>query len=241
MATHFARGILTDGHLTSTRLPSDCHHAARQLPEHQRHRFLASRALLAELMFMLYGISELPDIVIQPNGRPVFFDVQLPHFSLAYAGNMVGVAITTDGICGLDMELQRTPRGLHSPLAQERQIFTNNEKLWINNQSDPNEAQTQLITLRQSVLKMTSQTQDSPELLQLLPGSGRLRAALAAPVEALCDAEDVLIWSVAVSPAMETLRIWAFDSKNGWSSLPDIQQRANTPAARLMRFSSLPA
>lgn len=115
MATHFARGILTDGHLTSTRLPSACHHAARQLPEHQRHRFLASRALLAELMFMLYGISELPDIVIQPNGRPVFFDVQLPHFSLAYAGNMVGVAITTEGICGLDMELQRTTRGLHSP------------------------------------------------------------------------------------------------------------------------------
>jgi outer membrane protein N len=55
MATHFARGILTQGHLASTRLSSACHNDARKLPEHRRSRFLASRALLAELLFMLYG------------------------------------------------------------------------------------------------------------------------------------------------------------------------------------------
>jgi hypothetical protein len=37
-----------------------CHNSARQLPEHQQSRYLASRALLAEMMLMLYGISELP-------------------------------------------------------------------------------------------------------------------------------------------------------------------------------------
>ena len=60
MATHFARGILKDGHLLSVRLSSTSHNIARQLPAYRRTRYLASRALLAELLFMLYGISELP-------------------------------------------------------------------------------------------------------------------------------------------------------------------------------------
>lgn len=241
MATHFARGILTDGQRVSFRLPSSCHDRARTLPEHHRTRYLASRALLAELIFMLYGLSELPDIIIQPNGRPVFADRSLPHFSLAYAGNMVGVAVATSGLCGLNMALQRATRSFHTPHAPEHQIFTSNEKLWINNQSDPNEAQAQIMTLRQSVLKMAGQSQDAPGFLQLLPGSGKLRAAQAEPIEVLCDAEDVLIWSVAVSPAIESLKIWEFDSRRGWRCLPDLQTRANGPAARLMRFTSLSA
>lgn len=65
MATHFARGILTEGRLASVRLSSACHNQARTLPEHRRTRFLASRALLAELMFMLYGTSELPEMLTQ--------------------------------------------------------------------------------------------------------------------------------------------------------------------------------
>ncbi|MDU1025778.1 MAG: phosphopantetheinyl transferase, partial [Leclercia adecarboxylata] len=82
---------------------------------------------------------------------------------------------------------------------------------------------------------------DCASLLQLLPGSGRLRAARAAQVEALSDAEDVLIWSIAVTPAIERLKIWEFDSRLGWQSLPDVPARANEPAARLMRLTSLPA
>lgn len=31
MATHFARGILTEGHLISVRLPSQCHQEARNI------------------------------------------------------------------------------------------------------------------------------------------------------------------------------------------------------------------
>ncbi|CZW30847.1 protein YieE [Enterobacter hormaechei] len=113
MATHFARGTLTEGHLVSARLSSACHSEALKLPEHRRTRFLASRALLAELLFMLYGTSELPDILTQPEGRPVFADPALPHFSIAYTGNIVGVALTTEGDCGLDMELQRVTRSFH--------------------------------------------------------------------------------------------------------------------------------
>ncbi len=63
MATHFARGILTEGASAYlVRLPSQCHQEARNIPAHRQSRFLASRGLLAELLFMLYGISELPEI-----------------------------------------------------------------------------------------------------------------------------------------------------------------------------------
>ena len=242
MATHFARGILSEGELVSTRLPLSCHDVARQLPEHRRSRFLASRALLAEMIFMLYGVSELPEILTEPGGRPRFADSGLPHFSLAYAGNMVGVAITTEGECGLDMELQRATRSFHSPHGQPPPPpFTNSEQLWINNQNDPSEAHMQILTLRQSVMKLLHQMQYDPAQLQLLPGAGRLRVTQRAQVEALCDAEDVLIWSVAVAPAIESLRIWQFDSQKGWHYLSDIQTRANDPASRLMRFTSLPA
>lgn len=80
MATHFARGTLTEGHLVSARLSSACHSEALKLPEHRRTRFLASRALLAELLFMLYGTSELPDILTQPEGRPVLRTRHSPIF-----------------------------------------------------------------------------------------------------------------------------------------------------------------
>ncbi|MDU6453497.1 MAG: phosphopantetheinyl transferase [Enterobacter hormaechei] len=216
MATHFARGTLTEGHLVSARLSSACHSEALKLPEHRRTRFLASRALLAELLFMLYGTSELPDILT-------------PHFSIAYTGNIVGVALTTEGDCGLDMELQRVTRSFHGANALDEYPLSSNEKLWIRNQNDPVEARAQLITLRQSIRKLNGAASDDASLLQLLPGSGRLRATKASLVEALSDAEDVLIWSVAVSPAIERLKIWEFDSIRGWRSLPDVPER--TPIA----------
>ncbi len=155
MATHFARGILKDGHLLSVRLSSTSHNIARQLPAHRRTRYLASRALLAELLFMLYGISELPEIVTPEDGKPYFKDSHLPDFSIAYAGNIVGVALTTEGHCGLDMELLRVLRNTPQATIMENYRFTSNENLWINNQNDPHEARAQLITLRQSVLKMS--------------------------------------------------------------------------------------
>lgn len=129
MATHFARGILTEGHLVSARLPSPCHIEARDLPVHRRTRFLASRSLLAELMFMLYGTSTLPEIVTQAKGKPVFRDTNLPGFSISYAGNIVGVALTTEGTCGLDLELQRATRGFHNPNSAETWRFSSNENL----------------------------------------------------------------------------------------------------------------
>lgn len=242
MATHFARGILTEGHLVSSRLPSSCHLEAQNLPPHRQSRFLASRGLLAELMCMLYGTLELPEIELQAKGKPAFRDRTLPSFSIAYAGNMVGVALTTEGVCGLDMELQRAIRVFHSPHTTEIPTFSSNESVWISKQNDPEEARAQMITLRQSVLKLTGDVRnDDPRELQLLPGSGRLKCAHVTQIEAICDAEELLVWSVAVTPTIDKLQVWEFDGKQGWKSLPDIQTRANAPTGRLMRFAQLSA
>ncbi|MDR9891877.1 phosphopantetheinyl transferase [Pseudenterobacter timonensis] len=241
MATHFARGILTEGRLVSVRLSTACHDAARRMPEHRRSRFLASRALLAELLFMLYGTHELPEMLTQPEGRPVFADPELPRFSIAYTGNIVGVALTTEGDCGLDMELRRATHGFHGGQhAHDAYPLSSNEALWVRNQNDPNEARAQLITLRQAVRKLCGCASDDASLLQLLPGSGRLRVTRGTRVEAVSDAEDVLIWSVAATPAIERLKFWEFDSREGWHTLADVPERANEPAARLMRLTSLP-
>ena len=221
MATHFARGILSTGEPLSTRLSAACHQSARLLPTYRQARFCASRSLLAELLFMLYG-------------RPVFSDRQLPRFSIAYTGNIVGVALTTEGDCGLDMELQRTVRSHDA----DRHNFSNNENLWINIQHDPDEARSQLVALRRSVLKLTGEASTQ---LQLLPGSGRLRTAGSQPIEAVCDAESLLVWSIAATPNIGSLKVWEYDAKGGdWRSLADAQQRAREPSARLMRFTSLP-
>ena len=106
--------------------------------------------------------------------------------------------------------------------------------------ADPNEARAQLITLRRSVLKLTGDVlNDDPRDLQLLPIAGRLKCAHVNHVEALCDAEDVLVWSVAVTPTIEKLSVWELDGKHGWKSLPDIHSRANNPTSRMMRFAQL--
>jgi phosphopantetheinyl transferase len=125
-------------------------------------------------MFMLYGTSELPDIITQPEGRPVFADPDLPRFSIAYTGNIIGVALTTEGDCGLDMELQRATRSFHGGNAHEDYPLSSNEKLWVRNQNDPVEARAQLITLRQSIRKLCGCASDDASLLQLL---ARLRTS----------------------------------------------------------------
>ncbi len=101
------------------------------------------------------------------------------------------------------MELQRTVRSHDA----DRQYFSNNENLWINIQHDPDEARSQLVALRRSVLKLTGEASTQ---LQLLPGSGRLRTAGSQPIEAVCDAESLLVWSIAATPNIGSLKVWEY-------------------------------
>lgn len=234
MATHFARWTINSTHAFSTRLSEECLSHAEQLPERRRLRFLASRSLLAELLFMLYGTKLLPKIITTVSGRPHFADRTLVDFSIAYAGNSVGVLVATEGRCGLDMELTRAYGTTGS---SQVPAFSNNESIWIDNQKDPSEARAQLRTLRQSAFKLTG----SSNTLQLLPGAGRIRVANQTDVEAISDVEDVLVWACTVSPAIEKLTLWDFESPDGWHSLQDVQARRRAPDGRIIRFTSQPS
>ncbi|MBU4682156.1 hypothetical protein KC222_09040 [Cedecea davisae] len=239
MATHFARWALNPPNPTSPRLNDETLNSASLMPEHRRTRYLASRTLLAEMMFMLYGTQRLPRIITSTAGRPHFADDELPDFSIAYAGNMVGVLLATEGRCGLDMELRRS--FLAPSPAMPYPQTSSSETTWIDNQNDPYEARTQLHTLRQSVLKLTDYPQISASALQLLPGSGRLRVTNEPHIEAISDAEDILIWGCTVAPGVERLKLWEFDGQQGWQALPDAEARSRSAQGSLIRLTGIPS
>lgn len=233
MAMHFARRAITSLSSMSQRLNEATHYLANQLPSYRRTRYLASRSLLAELLFMLYGIKQLPDITLSDSGRPHFSDTTLPDFSIAYAGNMVGVLLTHEGRCGLDMRLQGN---FAAPSMHTAYAASGNEIIWANNQLDSNEARSQLYTLRQSILKLT----EAPAMsLQLLPISGRLKIDNASYIETISDVEDILVWGCAATPGIEGLQLWSHDNDQVWQRLMDIQTRLQSPNSRMIRLTSL--
>jgi hypothetical protein len=97
MATHFARGILNTREPLSTRLSAACHQSASRLPEYRQSRYRASRSLLAELLFMLYGISELPEIITK-RMETRFSRRTSPAFFHLLCRNIVGVALPPKAI-----------------------------------------------------------------------------------------------------------------------------------------------
>ena len=233
MATHFARWTINPKSPFSSRLDEECLAHARQMPEHRRSRFLASRSLLAELLHMLYGIQQLPEIVTTDAGRPHFADPSLMDFSIAYSGNKVGVLVTTEGCCGLDMEINQSFG--HLPSVASCSTFRRNESIWINNQKNPGEARAQLRTLHQSAFKLTSR-EDS---LQLLPGAGRIRVNCQSEIEAISDVEGLLIWGCVVSPAIEKLSLWEFETPQNWHRLWDEKSRYRSHNGSIIRLTSM--
>lgn len=233
MAIHFARGAITSASSGSSRLNAATQLYAAKLPPHRRCRYLASRSLLADLLFMLYGMRQLPEIVLSTSGRPHFADPALPEFSVAYAGNIAGVMLAPEGHCGLDMRLQGNFAASSMPRSY---TSSGNEVIWANNQPDPNEARGQLYTLRQSVLKMTGMPTTA---LQMLPVSGRLKMDNMTHIETISDIEDVLIWACAATPGISGLHLWAKDNYQGWKRLTDLQSRCQRPGSRVIRLTSI--
>lgn len=239
MASHFARQTFVLNATKTHRLSPDLLAQALQFPERRRERFLAGRALLAEMMLHIYGITTLPALIIDSSGRPRFADAELPDFSLAYAGNQIGVLLADEGCrAGLDMEIIRA----HSRQSQQQQTqnLSSGERAWINAQQDPSEAATQISTLRQSVLKLTGEGSSGMDSLRLHPASGRLRSVTLPDIQAICDVEPLMVWSCALSPACERLRLWEFDHSRGWDELRDIRVRQQNMGPRTLRLTSLP-
>ncbi|OON40235.1 phosphopantetheinyl transferase [Izhakiella australiensis] len=240
MASHFAKCIFSPGTTNTHRLSAELIAHTYRFSERRRERFLAARALLAELMQHVYGFSSLPDLITTSSGRPCFADPRLPDFSLAYAGNMVGVLLADEGCrAGLDMEMIRA----HSRQAREHQaeMLSSGEQAWINAQQDPIEAATQIWTLRQSVLKLTGEGASGMHSLRLHPASGRLRSVTLPDIQAICDVEPLMIWSCALSPDCDRLRLWEFSQRYGWNELRDIRVHQQNMGPRTLRLTSLPS
>lgn len=233
MAMHFARGSITSQGLISSRLNKATLDWAEKLPSYRRTRYLASRSLLAELLFMLYGIKHLPDIEFSAAGRPQFSDSTLPDFSVAYAGNIAGVLLAPEGCCGLEMTLQGrlTPSSL-----DKAHSASGNEIIWANNQPDSDEAHSQLHTLRHSILKLIGVPETS---LQLLPISGRFKIDNAPHIETISDVEDILVWGCAATPGIVGLQLWNYDDNENWQRLTDIQTRYQYTNSRIIRLTSV--
>ena len=240
MASHFARQTLAHSTPYVQRLPQYLIDAAGLMAEKRRLRFLAARALLAELMLRVYGISHLPDLLTTASGRPCFADSDLPDFSIAYADNLVGVLLAEEGgRAGLGLELIRA----HSRQTQELYLsgLSSGEKAWINAQTDPNEAATQLWAIRKSLLKLTGPEQGNSDSLRLHPASGRLRSHSFPDIQAISDVEPLLIWSCALSPGSERLHLWEFDEDNNWTRLKEIPVNTANVGQRMLRMTCMPS
>ncbi|AUX91652.1 4'-phosphopantetheinyl transferase family protein [Mixta gaviniae] len=239
MASHFVRWTLAQSRADVQRIPADVVEKARFLSEKRRSRYLAARMLLAELMLRVYGMPQLPGLTTTANGRPCFIDPDLPDFSIAYAGNVIGVLLAEEqSRAGLDMEMVRA----HSRQTVEHHLqhLSSGEKAWINAQQDPLEAITQIWTLRQSILKLTGEKNDCGGTLQLHPASGRLRSPVFPDVQAVCDVEPLLIWSCALSPATSRLRLWEIDDLHNWTALRDIEMNKANMGPQTLRLTSMP-
>jgi len=240
MAGHFVRWTGNpDFSAQDMRIPQHIIDTAQQFADKRRGRFLAARTLLAQLMLRVYGINTLPRLTTDCHGRPAFTDPDLPDFSIAYAGNTVGVLLAEEGgRAGLDMEIVRA----RSRQTQEQlmQGLTSGEIAWINAQQDFMEAVTQIWTLRQSLLKLTGEREAGLDSLRLLPGAGRLRSSLYPDIQVVCDAEPMLVWSCALSPATQRLHLWEMDNAHQWFALREVEMSKPNIGPRTLRLTSLP-
>ncbi len=237
MANHFARWTLSESSIPVHRVSQQTLSEAQCLTDRRHSRYLAARMLLAEMMLRVYGIPQLPALAISSSGRPHFADSSLPDFSIAYAGNIVGVLLADEGgYAGLDMEIIRA----HSrqQLEQHSRDISTAEKAWINAQADPDEAATQLWAMRQSIQKLMGDKETGKNSLQLHPASGRLRSRLFSDIQTISDVEPLIIWSCALSPGSEHLNLWEFEA-DSWTLLRDIPAYAQNLGARMLRLTSL--
>lgn len=235
MACHFVRSVITDNEPDTQRLPKNLIFFAGALPEKQRRYFLNEYALLAELMFYLYGISVLPDITTLPDGRTGFVSSHLPAFSLAHAGNTVGVMLSGEGKVGLNLEI------FHAHSMSSNTQLSTAEKIWTAAQLDPLESALQLWCIRQSMLKMSGQSSSNAlDSLSLNPASGRMRSSICPYAQVMSDIEGGLTWACSHTPYIVHLQCWRYEKNIGFSRTLMLSPHTQYDSMHFMKLTSLP-
>ncbi len=237
MACHFVRWNVTEAELDTHRLSKDLILSANSIAPKLRKTLLSSQVLLAELMFYLYGIPTLPEIITLPNGRSSFASADLPSFIFASAGNTVGVMLSSEGYVGLELEI------LHAHRAQadsQQPPLSAVEQMWISMQNDPLESTSQLFCIRQSALKLLGQNESSANTLTLHPASGRLRSSILPDVQVMSDIDGALTWACAHSPAFSTLLCWQYMPSQGFVRTQILSPQQQNDSPHFMKLTSLP-
>lgn len=110
-----------------------------------QYRSLTGEILLHKVLGEQYGL-EAPEIEVGVYGKP-HFSCETVHFNISHAGNYIAL-VTGDSSVGVDVEVSRTvSNGL------EEVVFTDEERQWIKQSKDCQNAFFRLWTLKESYIK----------------------------------------------------------------------------------------
>jgi 4'-phosphopantetheinyl transferase len=119
-------GADTDAGKDRMLCPDEAARATRFVFDKDRHRYIACRTHLRQLLAMHGGISpENTSFVYSPLGKPSLPGASLPHFNISHSGDVGMIALSAQGPVGVDIELVR-PMPESALLAAEH--FTSREQ-----------------------------------------------------------------------------------------------------------------
>jgi phosphopantetheinyl transferase len=145
--------------------------------------------------------------------------------------------LSDEGKVGLDIEVMRARGGQQKRL--QDQFQTPAESAWISAQYDRLEAETQLWSIRQSVLKISGLGNSGQSSLLLHPFSGHLRSSITPQVQVMSDADEYLSWACAREPSLERLVCWQYEANKGLQKNGEISPRAPASSTRFIKLTSL--
>lgn len=125
--------------------------AMRFLRESSRQQSLAAYLLLKKGLRMEYGIQENPILAFTADGKPFIENRPDIHFNLSHSKTVALCAISEQPV-GADVEVVR-------PVSAQLIDYTMNkeERAWIRNSQNPDEAFMTLWTRKEAVLKLTGE------------------------------------------------------------------------------------
>lgn len=235
MENHFAWWYLSNRPLDVYRLTEDLIATSLHYSPKRRERFLHGRALLAELMFQLYGYEKLPRLAIALVVGPVLLILRCQIL----ASDMPVVSLRS---CSAPMEKLAWTLKLFAHVRVV--LFTFNSSILpaaknlIDGQADRLEATTQLWAIRESVLKISGLGTSGLQTLRLQPNAGKLRSTATPQVETISAIQGEIAWACSKSPTLGQLNYWLMDKNN---QLINITAEKNTElkeSTTYLRFTS---
>lgn len=227
MSAHCVVGVtsIPKSDLPFARLPPSVIEQGNQFNEKRRQQYLAGRVLLAELLFELLGIAELPEIQINQNGRPAFCEDYLPDFNISHSGNQIMVALGVGCQIGLDLEQNRERAKL---LDLAKYNFSEVEYQWLLSQSDIQQQNSfwQLWTLREATLKLVGGSVWQMAQIKIDPYQKTISADFLPEKYSFSFQKNAIAWALISSEKLtkENIELKRFDWDSGLFDSVVIQQ-----------------